>query len=137
MSDPFAAERLPDLPHAGYATFRQKQTSDAVMIFMRGVERDRILLLSIVVEGIETWRKTAGTVWKGLLIDRDLLDSIFRYFVLQAGVNPAEQLLILLGQQAQQQRERWDQRQSTRLAFQQAQRHALADLRKYTKRKVS
>jgi hypothetical protein len=101
------------------------------MEFMRKTERDRILLLSIVVDGIERWRKTGGTAWKGLLIDRELLDAIFRYFVVQAGVNPAEQLLILLGQQAQARRETWDKRSATRLAFQKSQRAALADLRKY------
>ncbi len=122
---------LPDLPNAGYATKRQRETSDAVMVFMRAVERDRVLLLSIVVDGLEKWQKTAGTVWKGLLIDREILESIFRYFVDQAGVNPSEQLLILLGQQAQQQREAWDKRKSTREQFQKAQRTALSDLRKY------
>jgi hypothetical protein len=131
VSDPFAAERLPDLPHAGYSTYKQRLTSDVVMEFMRKTERDRILLLSIVVDGIERWRKTGGTAWKGLLIDRELLDAIFRYFVVQAGVNPAEQLLILLGQQAQARRETWDKRSATRLAFQKSQRAALADLRKY------
>ncbi len=87
-----------------------------------------------MVDGIDKWRKTAGTAWKGLLIDRDLLDSIFRYFVLQAGVNPAEQLLILEGLQQQRAREAWDKRTSTRESFQKAQRSALADLRKYGKR---
>src|SRR5262245_50577613 len=97
MSDTpaLAASRLPDLPHAGYASRRQKETSDAIMFFMRQVERNRWLLLSIVVDGIDKWRKTAGTVWKGLLINQEILDSIFRYFIVQAGPNPAEQLLIL------------------------------------------
>ncbi len=98
------------------------------MFFMRGVERNRPLLLAIVIDGIDKWRKTAGTVWKGLLIDRDVLDSIFRYFVLQAGPNPAQQLLILEGERQLAARQAWDKRESTRVAFQKAQRAALRDL---------
>src|SRR5690242_18988370 len=105
---------LPNLPDAGYATHRQKQTSDAIMIFMRKAERNRVLLLSIVIDGLDKWRTTAGSVWRGLLIDRDILDSIFRYFVAQAGPNPAEQLLILNGMAQQQQIPAWDQRSRTR-----------------------
>jgi hypothetical protein len=129
-------KHLPDLPSAGYLTRRQRETSDAIMIFMRGVERDRPLLLSIVLDGLETWLKTAGTVWRGLLIDKDVLTSIFRYFELQAGPNPAEQLLILEGQKQQQAREAWDKRASTRVQFQKAQRAALADLKRYGKQVV-
>jgi hypothetical protein len=127
--DALSASRLPDLPHAGYASRRQKETTDAIMIFMRMVERERPLLLSIVMDGIDKWRKTGGTIWRGLLIDRDILDSIFRYFVLQAGPNPAEQLLILHGQAEYAKRAAWDKRQSTRAQFQKLQKAALADLR--------
>lgn len=128
--DPITASRLPDLPDAGYSTRRQRETSDAVMIFMRAVERNRPLLLAIVIDGREKWRKTAGTEWRGLLIDRDLLDSIFQYFVLQAGPNPAQQLLILNGAKAQEERTRYDKRRATREGFQKIQRAALADLRR-------
>ncbi len=124
------ASRLPDLPTAGYASNRQKQTTDAIMFFMRSVERDRQLLLAIVVDGIDKWRKTAGTVWRGLLIDREILDSIFRYFIAQAGPNPAAQLLILHGESQQRKREIWDRRQTTRQQFQKLQRAALADLQR-------
>jgi hypothetical protein len=105
------------------------------MIFMRRVERERPLLLMIVVDGIDKWLKTAGTVWRGLLINKEILTSIYRYFVLQAGPNPAEQLLILHGQQEQAKREVWDKRMSTRKAFQSAQRKSLADLRHAMKTK--
>lgn len=135
MADKFAASRLPDLPNAGYASKRAKETSDAIMIFMRRVERERALLLMIVVDGIDKWLKTAGTVWKGLLIDKQILTDIYRYFVMQAGPNPAEQLLILHGQLEQQKREVWDKRLSTRRLFQQAQRKSLADLRHAMKSK--
>ena len=122
--------RLPDLPDAGYATQRQKETTDAIMIFMRAVERERALLLSIVVDGPMKWRKTAGTVWRGLLIDNDILDSIYTYFRMQAGENPAQQLLILHGMEQQQRLAQWDKRQSTREKFQKQQRAELAQLRK-------
>jgi len=128
MSDRLAASRLPDLPNAGFSTWKQKQTSDMIMFFMRGVERHRLLLLSIVIDGIDKWRKTAGKEWKGLLIDREILDSIFRYFVMQAGPNPAQQLLILHGQQELAARTQFDRRTKTRQQIQQAQRQALADL---------
>ncbi len=127
---------LPDLPDAGYSTRRQKETSDAIMFFMRGVERNRPLLLAIVIDGIDKWRKTAGTVWRGLLIDRDVLDSIFRYFVLQAGPNPAQQWLILEGERQLAARQAWDKRESTRISFQKAQRAALRDLAREQRKRL-
>lgn len=123
-------QHLPDLPNAGYASNRQKQTSDAIMFFMRGVERDRELLLTIVLDGLDKWLKTAGSVWKGLLIDRELLTSVYRYFVMQAGENPAQQLLILHGMNEQRAREVWDKRTSSRVKAQKALRGALADLQR-------
>jgi hypothetical protein len=100
---------------------------------MRKTERNCLLLLAIVVDGLDKWLQTAGTVWRGLLIDTEIRTNIFRDFVVQAGVNPAQQLVILLGQQARQQRA-WDQRESTRRAIQQAQRAAILDLREYARR---
>jgi hypothetical protein len=82
---------LPDLPDAGYSTYRERVTTDAIMFFMRGVERDRLLLLSIVIDGRERFRRVAGRAWRGLLVNRDILDSIYSYFVLQAGPNPEAQ----------------------------------------------
>ncbi len=137
MSDPLSASRLGDLPDAGYATKRQRETSDAIMFFMRDVERNRVLLLSIVVDGIDQWRKVGARAWKGLLIDRDLLDSIYRGFPVgallfwqQAGVNPAEQLLILIGQAEQAKRAAWDKRASTKRASDAGIRAAVKDARK-------
>ncbi len=130
MADPLSASRLPDLPNAGYATHRQKETTDAIMFFMRNMERNRPLLLSIVVDGVEKWRKVAGGVWKGLLIDREILDSIFRYFVQQAGPNPAQQLLILHGQMQQAEREKWDKRSRTKREATKALSDSLSDLKR-------
>ncbi len=90
--------RLPDLPNAGYATTREKALSDAVQEFMRGVERDRLRLLTIVIEGKERWRAVAGDIWRGLKIGEEssLLDSIYDYFTLQAAQSqPALQRALL------------------------------------------
>jgi hypothetical protein len=78
--------RLPDLPNAGYATTREKQLTDSVMMFMREIERDRLRLLSIVCDGREKWVKVAGSLWRGLRIGEDsgLLHKIYDYFCLQA-----------------------------------------------------
>lgn len=78
--------RLPDLPTAGYATQRERELTDAIMVFMRDVERDRVRLLTIVIEGRDKWRRVAGDIWRGLRIGEDagLLDAIYDYFTLQA-----------------------------------------------------
>lgn len=77
---------LPDLPNAGYATQREKELTDAIMQFMRECERDRVRLLTIVLEGRERWRTVAQSIWRGLRIgeSHDLLDSIFAYLELMA-----------------------------------------------------
>jgi hypothetical protein len=74
---------LPDIPDAGYATHRQRELTDQVMLFMRDTERDRVRLLSIVLDGLEKWRKVAGSVLPSWA-DTELLDAIFHYFELQA-----------------------------------------------------
>jgi len=91
VQDEFSSERLPDLPNAGYSTRREKLTTDAIMYFMRGVERNRPLLLDIVLDGRAKFRRVAGHTWRGLLINTELLDSIYAYFVLQAGPQPEAQ----------------------------------------------
>jgi hypothetical protein len=77
---------LPDLPNAGYATRRERELSDVIMTFMREVERDRVRLLTIVIEGRDRWRKVAGEIWRGHRIgeDHQLLNAIYDYFTLQA-----------------------------------------------------
>lgn len=88
--------RLPDLPNAGYATQRERELTDAIMMFMRDMERNRLLLLTIVIEGKAKWRKMAGDIWRGLRVgeDHQLLDGIYDYFTLQA-CRPATQRLLL------------------------------------------
>jgi len=91
--------RLPDLPNAGYATQRERELTDCVMDFMRQTERNRLLLLTIVIEGKGKWRKMAGSIWRGLRVgeDHQLLDSIYDYFTLQA-CRPGTQRLLLAAQ---------------------------------------
>jgi hypothetical protein len=87
---------LPDLPTAGYATIRERELTDMVMQFMREVERDRLRLLTIVIEGKTRWRSVAGSIWRGHRIGEEhaLLDSIYDYFTLQA-CRPRTQMLLL------------------------------------------
>ncbi len=87
---------LPDLPNAGYATTREKQLSDAVMQFIRSIERDRLRLLTIVLEGRERWRTVAQGTWRGLRIGESgtILDQIFMYLELMA-VRPGVQRMLL------------------------------------------
>ena len=134
MSDALAASRLPDLPNAGYSGRRAKETSDALMFWMRNIERNRPLLLSVVVDGLDKWLKVSGSIWKGLLIDRELLTRTFDYMCQMAGPNPAEQLLILHGQMQQAERARWDARVRTARNAEQGLRASLRDLRHSQKR---
>jgi hypothetical protein len=85
---------LPDLPNAGYATARERQLTDEIMVFMREIERDRLRLLTIVVEGPDKWRRVAGDIWRGLRIDSETVDEIYRYFTLQAAWPTAQRMMI-------------------------------------------
>ena len=102
MKDEFAHSRLPDLPTAGYATKRQRELTDAIMLFIRGIERDRLMLLSIVLDGRAKWRQVIGRKWTHLqtAFDTDLKDAIFNYLLLLAGPNPEAQrdALLRMGQ---------------------------------------
>lgn len=86
---------LPDLPIVGYATARERAGTDQIMLFMREVERDRIRLLTIVIEGREKWRQVARAVFGTTLgIDDEALDAMYDYFTLQAA-RPAAQRRLL------------------------------------------
>ncbi len=92
MRDEFAASRLPDLPTEGYSTRREKQLTDEIMMYIRGAERNRILLLTNVVEGREKFRRVVKKAWRHLKCDDELADAVFGYLVLLAGKNPELQL---------------------------------------------
>lgn len=85
--------RLPDLPNVGYATRREKALSDAIMTFIRDTERNRLRLLTIVVEGRERWR-TVGKAAFGLKVETDALDAVYDYLTLLA-VKPVTQRQLL------------------------------------------
>lgn len=98
--DKFAAVRLDDLPNAGYSTTREKELSDTVMFFLRGAERDRLWLLSMVCDGKDKFRSVLRKAWKHLRADHELIDAVYGYLVLLAGKYPHLQRdeLIRLGQ---------------------------------------
>jgi hypothetical protein len=90
---------LPDIPNVGYATEREKRGSDQIMTFMRDTERDRLLLLTIVIDGREKWRTMAARVFgSACAIDTSALDAIYDYFTLQA-CRPRTQRLLLAAAQ--------------------------------------
>ena len=84
MKDEFAGQRLPDLPNDGYATRREKALSDEVMFFIRGCERNRRLLLTIVENGKEKFRKIARVAWSHLRVDTSLCDAVYASLVATA-----------------------------------------------------
>ena len=90
------ASSLGDLPNDGYSTARERELSDAIMLFMRKVERDRVWLLSIVIDGRDKFRAVVLKEWRGLRPASDLVDKIFDYFVKQAGEYPIQQRDALL-----------------------------------------
>lgn len=104
MRDEFAHSRLPDLPTAGYSTRRQRELTDGIMLFIRGIERDRLLLLSVVLDGPQKFRTILGKHWRHLntQLASDLKEQIFAYLVLLAGPNPAQQRDNLLRMQEDQ-----------------------------------
>jgi len=85
---------LPDLPTVGYATHKERAGSDAIMDFLRKIERDRVRLLQIVVDGRDKWRRLAGDIWRGSAIDTEAVDEMFRYLTLMAA-KPIDQRRLL------------------------------------------
>ncbi len=139
MSDTPAesASRLPELPNAGYASNRAKFTSDVIVNFLRTVERNRPFLLTIVTDGYEKWVKTAGRAWRyGMVIDGDILRSVFAYMVQMAGPNPEAQLHYLHGTMRIDELTHHDRRGSTRTALTEGLRAAMKDLRREQKKKT-
>lgn len=130
MADPIAASRLPDLPNAGYATKAQKELTDAVMFLIRGIERDRLFLLEVVLQGKWLWRKRFVHEFKAIKADDDLADAVFGYLVLLAGPNPEAQQAILEGQMRQQAVEAYDKRLATKLKGAKNYREILEDIKR-------
>lgn len=94
--DPLDASRLPDLPTAGYATAREKYLSDAMMMFIRGAERDRLWLLSMVLDGQDKFKAVMGRAWRAWRVSDDEIEAVFAYLTLLAGADPEIQRDALL-----------------------------------------
>ena len=84
MQDEFDGVRLPDLPTDGYESPRAKELTDAIMFFIRGMERDRLALLDIVISGPQKFRRVAGHAWRYLSMPDSLCDAVFGYLKLLA-----------------------------------------------------
>lgn len=139
MSSGIEASRLPDLPNAGYSTARERWTSDFVMFFLRGIERDRHFLLDIVCGGIDKWRKSASKIMavgggRASSLTNQLLTEMFHYMVLLAGPCPEQQRL-KLEQMVQSQRVlRYDFRRRTKDMLERTQAVDRAELQKDVER---
>lgn len=115
MSDPLSHSRLPDLPNAGFHTKAQRELSDAMMFLIRGMERDRFLLLETVIKGQSLWRKRFRSAFKAVKADDEFADAVFGYLVLLAGPDPQAQKARLGLLSAHQQTTSWDKRLMTKL----------------------
>ena len=116
---------LPDLPNAGYSTTREKELSDEIMYFIRETERDRLLMLDIVCNGREKFRRVFLKAFRYLRIDVDLCDAVFGYLVLLAGENPELQRDSLL---------RLSQLTPVQKVMQDTERYRILPVRPITKR---
>lgn len=118
MSDTkaLADSRLPDLPDAGGATAKQRELTDAIMFFLRGIERNRLLLLEVVCAGASVFRRHFINAYRVINADAEFADAVFGYMVLLAGPNPEAQKAQLELLVKHQQQAAWDRRLSTALA---------------------
>lgn len=112
-ADPLAASRLPDLPEAGYATKTERELTDAIMFLIRGMERDRLLLLETVIQGRTKFRRVFIKAYRAIKADAELADAVFGYLLLLAGPNPEAQKARLQQMQSQQATQQWDHRMRT------------------------
>ena len=95
MRDEFSGYRLPDLPNSGYSGQKDKERTDVIMFFARGVERNRLLLLNIVCDGPDKFYRSVKGPWAPYRIPKDLILQLFDYFVRQAGPHPEAQRSLL------------------------------------------
>ncbi len=113
MSDPLSSSYLGELPNAGYSTRNERELSDAEMFIIRGFERDRMLLLEIVIQGFRLWRKRFVKSYRCIGATEESADQVFSYLVKLAGPNPEAQKAVLEQQQQQQSVTSWDKRLRT------------------------
>jgi hypothetical protein len=112
-----AASRLPELPSAGYGNQKARALSDAIMFLLRMLERNRLLLLEVVLAGKLRWRKHFKAAYRVIGADDEFADAVFGYCVLLAGPNPEAQKARLLMAYEHRNRQRWDHRLRTALAL--------------------
>lgn len=93
----------------------QRELSDAMMFLLRGLERDRLCLLEVVIKGQTYWRKRFKSAFRAIKADDEFADAVFGYLVLLAGPDPVAQKARLEMTMAQQQMTSWDKRLNTRL----------------------
>jgi hypothetical protein len=115
LADPYRSSRLPDLPTAGYHTRAQRELTDAIMFLIRGMERDRALLLETVIKGRALWRKRFISAFRAIKADETFADAVFGYLELLAGPDPVAQKARLDLMVSQQQVTSWDKRLATKL----------------------
>jgi hypothetical protein len=68
-----------------------EETRRSILEFGKMVQKDRMLLLSIVSGGPAHWRKVAARAFRGFMVDQTLLDGMFEAMVEQAGDDPKGQ----------------------------------------------
>ncbi len=68
-----------------------EESRRAVIEFGKTVQKDRLLLLSIVTGGMAHWLKLAGKAFRGFIVDQQMLEGMFEVMVEQAGENPKAQ----------------------------------------------
>lgn len=128
MSDPLAHSRLPDLPHAGHATRAQREVSDAIMFLIRGLERDRLLLLEVVCKGQLLFRKRFVKEYRAIKADSESADAVFGYLQLLAGPNPEGQKARLEQMYQHHVRQRWDRRLRTLMRLERERQDLVQDI---------
>ena len=104
MRDKYKSQRLGELPTAGVQTQTEKALSDFVMFHIREVERNRPLLLSIIVHGRRKYRQVLRKQWSWLKPPDELIDATFGYLQLLqqvSGLDPKVELEELVRLQRQ------------------------------------
>lgn len=124
-----AASRLPNKPNAGYATSAQKLLSDSINQLITDLERNRLLLLEVVIGGKARFRRHFKAAYRFAKADDEAADAVFGYLELlgKRGGDDLQAQKARLEMAAQHaRRQRWDHRLRTALALSK-DRRALED----------
>ena len=115
-----AASRLPEKPNAGFATSAQKLLSDSISQLITDLERNRLLLLEVVIGGRDRFRKSFKSAYRFAKADDEAADAVYGYLELLGkrggpDLQAQKARLELAAQQAN--RQRWDHRLRTALSL--------------------